>query len=117
MQPELNFNSVKYFRDRERISEADAETYKKFKYNPFVTVLPTILQLLLLMAVIEVIKAGINKDSLDMTFMGFNLSIVPLKAGNLYYLFPFLAAVSSFLMCVCQNASNVIQAEQSKAMI
>ncbi len=114
MQPELNYMKVKFFGDKERIAEEEAAIYKKNKYNPFVSIIPTIIQLLLLMAVIEVIKAGINSGMYDMNFFGCMLSVIPSKTGGWYILSPVLAALSAFFMCVSQNKSNVIQAEQSK---
>lgn len=115
MQPELNYAEAKYFGDKERIAEEENAIYKKYKYNPFVSIIPTIIQLVLLMAVIEAIKAGMNKDGMDMMFMGFSLAAVPSKIGGWYLLSPVIAALSALIMCVCQNKSNVIQAEQSKA--
>lgn len=114
MQPELNFSKAKYFGDKEKIAEEEAVIYKKYKYNPFVSLIPTFLQLILLMGVIEVIKSGINSGAYDMGFLGLSLANVPSKVGGLYILAPILAALSAFIMCVCQNKSNVIQAEQGK---
>ena len=108
MLPELNDVKAKYYGDGERISEEEFKVYKKYHYSPFVSMIPMLIQLLLLMGVIEVIKAGINSGTIDMNFMGFSLAVVP------FYLSPILAALSALIMCVCQNASNVLQAEQSK---
>ena len=114
MQPELNFMEAKFFGDKERIAEEETKIYKKYKYNPFISIIPTIIQLILLMAVIEAIKAGMQNPGVDMMFMGFSLTTVPSKVGGWYLLSPIIAALSALLMCVCQNKSNVIQAEQSK---
>lgn len=115
MQPELNFAKVKYFGDKERIAEAHSEIYKKYKYNPFISIIPTAVQLLLLMGVIEVIKVGITEGTIDMMFLGISLATVPKDAGGWFLLSPILAALSALIMCLCQNKSNVIQAEQSLA--
>ncbi len=114
MQPELNFAKAKYFGDKEKIAEEESVIYKKYKYNPFVSLIPTFLQLILLMGVIEVIKSGINSGSYDMNFIGLSLANIPSKVGGMYILAPFLAALSALIMCLCQNKSNVIQAEQGK---
>ena len=113
MQPELNFAKVKYFGDKEKIAEEHSAIYKKYRYNPFISIIPTAIQLILLMGVIEVIKVGIADPSVDMMFMGFSLATVPSKAGGWYLLSPVLAALSALIMCICQNKSNVIQAEQN----
>lgn len=114
MQPELNFSKAKYFGDKEKIAEEEAKIFKKYKYNPFVTIIPTFVQLILLMCVIEVIKSGIQSGLYNMSFAGISLSIVPSKAFGIYILMPIFAAISSLAMCICQNKSNVIQVEQSK---
>ena len=114
MEPELNFMKAKFFGDKERIANEEAAIYKKYKYNPFISIIPTIIQLILLMAVIEAIKAGMQNPGVNMMFMGFSLATVPSKVGGWYLLSPIIAAVSALLMCICQNKSNVIQAEQSK---
>lgn len=113
MQPDLNFAKAKYFGDKEQIAEEHSRIYKKYKYSPFITIIPTIIQLILLMAVIEVIKYGINCGNFDMNFLGFSLAVIPTKVWGLYILSPVLAALSALLMCICQNKSNVIQAEQA----
>ena len=114
MEPELNFMKAKFFGDKERIANEEAAIYKKYKYNPFISIIPTIIQLILLMAVIEAIKAGMQNPGVNMMFMGFSLATVPSKVGGWYLLSPIIAALSALLMCICQNKSNVIQAEQSK---
>jgi len=114
MQPELNSIRVQYFGDKEKISEEEANIYKKYKYNPFISIIPTIIQLILLIAVIEVIKLGINTNTMEMSFLGLSVATIPSKEGGLYLLSPILAAVSAFFMCIAQNKSNVIQVEQSE---
>lgn len=52
--------------------------------------------------------------SLDLTFCGFDLGVVPIAAGGASILIPILAAFSSWLMCFTQNKANVLQSEQSK---
>ena len=83
MLPELNDVKAKYYGDGERISEEEFKVYKKYHYSPFVSMIPMLIQLLLLMGVIEVIKAGINSGTIDMNFMGFSLAVVPAKASFL----------------------------------
>lgn len=113
MQPDLNYAKVKYFGDREKIAEVQSEIYKKYKYNPFLTIIPTVIQLFLLMGVIEVIKNGLGSETTRLLFCGFSLTAVPSKVGGLYLLAPFAAAASALIMCLSQNAKNVLQSEQS----
>lgn len=50
----------------------------------------------------------------DGNFLGFNLSTVPSEVWGIYILMPVLAGLSSLIMCITQNLSNVLQHEQSK---
>lgn len=63
----------------------------------------------------EALASIIDKSmALDMGFLGINLSIVPANVWGVYVLVPLLAGASSWVLCFTQNASNVIQHEQSK---
>lgn len=52
--------------------------------------------------------------NLKMSFLGINLSWVPSEVGGIDIIVPVIAGISAWLLCVAQNASNVLQAEQSK---
>lgn len=56
MTPDLIGVKVQYFGDNDRIAEEQSLLYKKFKYNPFVTFIPLMIQLLMLMGFIQVIN-------------------------------------------------------------
>jgi len=114
MQPEINFIMVKHFGDKDTIAEEQASVYKREKYHPMASIFPLIIQLVLLMCVIEVIKRGINNPSIDMNFLGIDLSLVPSVEGIGLIWSPAVAGFSAWLLCVAQNASNVLQSEQSK---
>lgn len=53
--------------------------------------------------------------TLDLSFLGFNLGVIPIERGGIAIAIPLLAAFSSWLMCAAQNKSNVLQSEQGKA--
>ena len=53
-------------------------------------------------------------ESISLDFCGINLSWVPSEVGGIDIIVPIAAGVSAWLLCVAQNAANVIQAEQSK---
>lgn len=52
--------------------------------------------------------------SISLDFCGINLSWVPSEVGGIDIVVPIAAGFSAWLLCVAQNAANVIQAEQSK---
>ena len=113
MQPEINYLNAKHFGDKDAIAEGQGDIYKKYKYNPLASMIPLIIQLIILMGLIEVIKAGINDPSINIIFYGIDLGKVPSVVKGAYILSPVIAGLSAWIMCVCQNASNVLQSEQS----
>lgn len=53
--PEINFIKVNYFGDNNRIADEQARLYKRVKYNPLASIIPLLLQIILLIGVIHVI--------------------------------------------------------------
>lgn len=115
MQPEINYLKVQHFGDQDMIAEKQLQLFKKEKYNPMASIFPLIIQLVLLVGLIEVIKSGIDNPTINMDFFGIQLGLVPNITGGTLILSPIIAGVSAWVLCVAQNTSNVLQAEQSKA--
>lgn len=118
MQPEINFIKTKYFGDKDNIAEEQSKIYKKYKYNPFASLVPLIIQILLLLGVVEIVKNPgfyIGVENLDVNFLGFDLSWIAISNGGMAIWIPIIAGISAWILCVAQNAMNVLQAEQSKA--
>lgn len=111
MYPEMNRIKAKFFGSSDMISEENYKLYKKNNYHPMYDLIPVAVQLIILMGVVEGLKA-FNVD--DTIFFSLDLSLVPAKAGGKTILIPLIAAVSAWLMCFTQNISNVLQAEQGK---
>lgn len=114
IQPDINYVQMKYYGQKDRIAEEESKIFKQYKYNPLASIIPTFAQLFLLMAVIEVIKAGINNPNINMTFVTVNLGLIPSQNGMSLIWSPFLAGLAALVLCIAQNASSVLQAEQSK---
>ena len=112
MQPDINFLKAEHFGDGDAIAEGQAEIYKKEGYHPLASLVPLIVQIVLLMGIIAAIRAGIADSSINMGFLGVDMSLVPSENGGVLILSPILAGFSAWLMCACQNAANVLQAEQ-----
>ena len=98
MQPEINFLTVKYFGDKDTIAEEQAKIFKREKYHPMASIIPLIVQLVLLMGVIEVIKRGMNNPAIDMNFFGINLSQVPSEVGISLIWSPLVAGFSAWIL-------------------
>ena len=105
---------ARHFGDKDTIAEEQAKIFRREKYNPMASIIPLVIQIILLMGLIGVIKSGIADPNIDMDFFGINLSLVPSESGGWLILSPVMAGVSAWLLCVAQNASNVLQSEQSK---
>ena len=56
MQPDINRIKIDYYGDRDKIAEEQERLYKKEKYNAFASLIPLIIQILLLMGLVEVIN-------------------------------------------------------------
>ncbi|MBQ0098341.1 MAG: membrane protein insertase YidC [Oscillospiraceae bacterium] len=174
IQPEINRIKVKFFGDANTIAEEESKMYKREKYNPFLTLIPLLVQVVLLLGVVAVIYKPFNYllhfdpsvisqieeisrafnhlsadasnvqlaafqnivagdvapyaaidgnilaqiSSLNFTFLGIDLCMVPSEILSAIPLLalgaPIVAGISAWLLCFCQNASNVLQAEQGK---
>lgn len=180
LQPELNRIKARYFGDKDTIADEESKLYKAKKYSPLASLIPLLIQILLLMGVVGVIYnpfdylfhlpqeliTAINncaseisgiaayESSIQLTaieaiknpqyfdqfaalsnqlqgidvmgylnlikdfnlnFLGFNLSHTPSIVMGTSLLMPVIAGLSSYLLCVAQNKSNVLQAEQNNA--
>lgn len=113
MQPEINRLKAQHFGDADAIAEGQAAIFKREKYRPLASIVPLAIQIVLLMGLIEAIRAGMAEGAIDMNFLGVDLSLVPSEKKGMLILSPLLAGASAWLMCAAQNASNVLQAEQS----
>lgn len=55
IQPEVNLLKARYFGDGDRIAEEQDKIFKREKYNPFASIIPLVIQIVLLMGIINVI--------------------------------------------------------------
>ena len=113
MQPEINMLKAQHFGDPDAIAEGQSAIFKREGYSPFASIIPLVIQLVILMGLIAAIRSGMNDSAIDMRFLGVDLSLVPSEEKGWLILSPILAGVSAWLMCAAQNAANVLQAEQS----
>lgn len=114
MQPEINFIKARYFGDKDLIAEEQLKVFRREKYNPLASVIPLIVQIVLLVGLVNVIKAGMDNPQMDMGFFGIHLGLVPAEEGGALVVSPVLAGISAWMLCAAQNAANVLQSEQSK---
>lgn len=173
IQPEVNFIKANLKGNIDAIAEEQSKLFKKEKYHPMISIIPLVIQLVLLLGVVYIINhplgylfgasddivtklaafigadtgessfqlqiveaikngtitagtaiEGVDAATLEslvskvsafkMNFLGANLCTIPVDVWGWYTLVPIMAALSSFVMCITQNLSNVLQKEQSK---
>jgi len=114
IQPEINELKARYFGQNDIIGEKQTQIFKEKGYHPLLSAVPMIVQLLLLIGVVEAVKAGMADPEISMRLGAVRLDAIPSEEGLALLWSPLLAAASAWLLSVTQNASNVLQAEQSK---
>lgn len=113
IQPELNEIKASHFGDKDTIAEMQSALYKREKYNAFASVIPMVIQIVLLLALIAVIREGLVTPGINTGFLGVELGAVPIEEKGVYILIPVLAGLSAYLLCLVQNKVNVLQANSS----
>lgn len=115
LMPDINWLHVNHYGDKDAIAEGQAELYKKEKYNPLASIIPVLVQLVILLGMVEVIRRLIAEGNpQDLVFFGINLGWVPKETGGISIVVPIAAALSAMIMCITQNRSQALQAEQGK---
>ncbi len=117
MQPEINHLKTKYFGDKDTIAEEESRVYKKYRYNPFASIVPLVIQIVLLLGVVEIVKNPelyIGFENINYYFFGFDLRWIAIENGGIAIWIPIIAGLSALILCIGQNTMNVLQAEQSK---
>ena len=116
IQPEINFLKANNYGNFDAIADGQAKIYKQAHYHPLITMIPLILQIILLLAVVEIIENPVEYLGFKQatSFLGMDLFVMPSEVWGLYILVPIIAGASAWVMCFTQNISNVLQHEQSK---
>lgn len=110
IMPEINRVKVKYFGDAETIGEKQTELNKKHHYHPLLSLVPLVVQILVLFGLVEVIHDITDYGAPGTEFLG----MVPVEDGGLSWIMPLLAGLSAVAMGFAQNRINPLQREQSK---
>ena len=113
IQPEVNELKVKYFGQKDELAEEQSKLFKEKGYHPLLSTIPLILQLFILVGVTGAIRAGINNPDINMYCFGVNLADIPSETGTSLVWAPIAAGLSSLILSIAQNRSNVLQHEQS----
>ena len=107
LTPELNRLKIRYYGDGDTIADETQALYKREKYSPLGSIVPMVLQLVMLMGVIGAVKNTLGSEGW--------VSLVPWEAGGLSLLMPLGAGVAALLLGLAQNRLNPLQREQGSA--
>lgn len=108
LMPELNRLKVRYYGDKDTIAEETQALYKRKHYHPLISTIPMVIQIVLLMGVIDAVKALLaGTESL--------LSVYPSQMGGIMLLIPVAAGAAALALTLAQNKLNPLQKEQSRA--
>ena len=106
--PSINRLKVKYFGDKDTVAEQTLALYKKEKYHPLGSVVPTLVQLILLLGVIGAVNRVMGTGSSSLTAQ-------PLSLGAWGLAVPLGAGLAALALGWSQNHLNPLQKEQSTA--
>lgn len=117
LQADINNLKASAYGNRDYIADETAALYKKAHYNPFLSTVPMLIQIAMLLLVINVVKrpdlAGLS--AADMRFWRIDLTKYPYQANIKYLVMPLLAGLSAFALGAFQNKFNPLQSVQSKS--
>ena len=108
IMPEVNRIKAEYYGDNEKIGDETAALYKERKYRPMLTMIPLVIQIIILLGLI-----GVIHDVTD-TGMAPMLGLVPMADGGWTWIMPIGAGLAAILLSFAQNRINPLQREQSK---
>ena len=107
--PEVNRIKAKYYGDKERVGDETAALYKKKHYHPLLSMIPLIIQIVILLGLIGVIH------NITDTGAAPRLGLVPVRDGGWTWLMPLGAGLAAIVLSFAQNRINPLQREQSRA--
>ena len=111
LMPALNRIKVKYYGDREAIGEKQNALYKERGYHPLLSMVPLLVQIVILFGLVDVIHSVTDGGAPGTEFLG----MVPVADGGASWVMPLLAGLSAVAMGFAQNRINPLQKEQSRA--
>ncbi len=110
LMPALNRIKVKYYGDREAIGEKQNAMYKEKGYHPLLSMVPLLVQIIILFGLVDVIHSITDGGAPGTEFLG----MVPTVNGGASWVMPLLAGLSAVAMGCAQNRINPLQKEQSR---
>ena len=111
VMPAINRIKVKYYGDRETIGEKQQAIYKEKHYHPLLSLIPLLIQIIILFGLVDVIHWICDNGTPGTEFLG----LIPTVDGGASWIMPVLAGLSAVVMGFAQNRINPLQKEQTTA--
>ena len=108
IMPNINRLKIKYYGDKDKIEEETAILFKKEHYHPLLSLLPLVIQIVILMGFVKVIYAIAATEKLSA------IGKIPIQDGGIAWLMPLIAGVAAYTLGWCQNQINPLQHEQTR---
>lgn len=109
LMPETNRLKIDHYGDKDTIAEETQKLYKREHYHSLLSLLPLIVQLILLAGMVDAIHAITD------TGVSPALGLLPSAIGGWTLLAPVAASLASLVLGLAQNRINPLQREQTKA--
>src|SRR3989344_913655 len=93
IRPQMEKLKKKYKNDRQGLARAQMELFRQKGVNPLAALLPTILQIVLLIALYQVLITNLTNGGLNVRFLFWDLS-----QRDPYFILPFAAAAAQFAL-------------------
>ena len=108
IMPDINVIKAKYYGDKEAIGDAQYALYKEKHYHPLLSIVPLVIQIIILLGLIGVIHN--ITDGTDSA-----LGLYPFQTWGWTILMPVGAGLAATVLSFAQNKINPLQREQSPA--
>ena len=108
IMPDINDIKAKFYGDKEAIGDAQYALYKEKHYHPLLSIVPLVIQIIILLGLIGVIHN--ITDGTDSA-----LGLYPFQTWGWTILMPVGAGVAATILSFAQNKINPLQREQSAA--
>lgn len=107
LMPDLNALKIRHYGDKDIIAEETQKLYKLKGYHPLASIIPLVIQIVLLMGVVGAVRS-LLKDS-DSIF-----TVIPSQERGLTLLIPLTAGLAALALTLAQNRIGALQREQVK---
>ena len=114
LMPETNRIKIEHYGDGDAIGEETAALFKREKYHPLLSLVPLVIQIIILMAFVKVIY-GIGGKLTVPNAPKPLIACVPWTDGGIAWFMPLFAGAAAWLLGYTQNIFNPLQHEQTRA--